>query len=56
MSDVAHGRAGASAAAPSVESARSWAVAFAVLAILTCSYGAPLVVSVGLKDIAADLG
>jgi MFS family permease len=43
-------------ATTSVETARSWVVATAVLAVLTCSYGAPLVVSVGLKEIAADLG
>jgi MFS family permease len=46
----------ARAAPASIETARSWLVAAAVLAVLTCSYGAPLVVSVGLKDIAADLG
>jgi MFS family permease len=40
----------------SIETTRSWVVATAVLAILTFSYGAPLVVSVGLKQIAADLG
>jgi MFS family permease len=46
----------ASSASTSVETTRSWVVAGAVLAILTFSYGAPLVVSVGLKEIAADLG
>ncbi|MBI3517372.1 MAG: MFS transporter [Proteobacteria bacterium] len=40
----------------SIETAKSWVVAAAVLAILTFTYGAPLVVAVGLKDIAADLG
>lgn len=60
--EVAQGRqagseaAAAPAVAGSVESARSWGVAAAVLAVLTCTYGAPLVVSVGLKEIAADLG
>src|SRR5260221_1337999 len=40
----------------SIETSKSWVVATAVLAILTFTYGAPLVVAVGLKDIAADLG
>ena len=39
-----------------VETAASWIAATAVLFILTFSYGAPLVASVALKEIAADLG
>lgn len=39
-----------------VETRRSWLVATAVLLILACSYGAPLVATVALKDISADLG
>ncbi len=39
-----------------VESRRAWAVAAATLAILSVSYGAPLVVVVALKPLAADLG
>src|SRR5258706_1817281 len=46
----------AQGATASVETTQSWVVASAVLAILTFTYGAPLVVAVGLKDIAADLG
>jgi MFS family permease len=40
----------------SVESRSSWAAAGLALAILSVSYGAPLVVVVGLKPIAAALG
>jgi MFS family permease len=40
----------------SIETARSWLIATAVLVILTFSYGAPLVAAVALKEIAADLG
>ena len=49
---------GRSAAADyrSIESKASWIAAFAVLFILTFSYGAPLLVAVALKQIAADLG
>ena len=59
--DVARDRTAGAGATPraapaSIETPRSWLVATAVLAVLTCSYGAPLVVSVALKDIAADLG
>jgi MFS family permease len=43
-------------ASSSVETGTSWIVAFSVLFILTFSYGAPLVASVALKEIAADLG
>jgi MFS family permease len=39
-----------------VESRRAWAVAAATLAILSVSYGAPLLVVVGLEPITADLG
>lgn len=39
----------------SVESRQSWVVAWASLAILALSYGAPLVAVVALKPIAADL-
>ena len=42
--------------AASIESRASWVVAFAALAIMSLSYGAPLVAVVGLKPIAADLG
>jgi MFS family permease len=40
----------------SVESRASWVVAWSVLGILSIAYGAPLVVVVALKPIAADLG
>jgi MFS family permease len=40
----------------SIESRQSWLVAAAVLVILTFSYGAPLVTTIALKDIANDLG
>ena len=40
----------------SVESRRSWLVATAVVFIMACSYGAPLVATVALKEISADLG
>jgi MFS family permease len=40
----------------SVESRSSWVAALITLAILSISYGAPLVVVVGLKPIAAALG
>ena len=40
----------------SVETGTSWLVASAALFILTFSYGAPLVSSVALKPISADLG
>jgi MFS family permease len=49
--------AGAGAvAAASVESRASWLVALAAVAMLSVSFGAPLVVVVALKPIAADLG
>jgi MFS family permease len=41
--------------AGSIESRRSWAAASITLAILSVSYGAPLIVVVGLKPIAASL-
>lgn len=40
----------------SIESRASWLVAWSVLAILSTAYGAPLIVVVALKPIAADLG
>jgi len=40
----------------SIETRASWLVAWTVLGILATAYGAPLVVVVGLKPIAADLG
>src|SRR5215831_19881419 len=54
--DATLAAAAARARPASIETARSWVVASAVLAILTFTYGAPLVVAVALKDIAADLG
>jgi len=42
--------------AASIESRASWVAAMITLAILSFSYGAPLVVVVGLKPIAASLG
>ncbi|HYZ31483.1 MAG TPA: MFS transporter [Crenalkalicoccus sp.] len=44
------------AAARSVETRASWIVALAAVAILSVSFGAPLIVVVALKGIAADLG
>ena len=55
MVTPASGSAPADAPA-SVESRDSWVTAFAVLFILTFSYGAPLMVTVALKPIADDLG
>ena len=46
----------ASACHESVESRASWVAASITLVILSISYGAPLVVVVGLKPIAASLG
>ena len=45
-----------SAEAASIETRASWVAAFAALAIMCVSYGAPLVAVVALKPIAADLG
>jgi hypothetical protein len=42
--------------AGSIESRGSWGAASITLAILSVSYGAPLIVVVGLKPIAASLG
>lgn len=42
--------------APSVETRASWVVAVIALIILAIAYGAPLMVAVALKPIAADLG
>jgi MFS family permease len=41
--------------AQSVETRASWLVAFAILALFSVTYGAPLVLVVALKPIAADL-
>ncbi|HEY0421308.1 MAG TPA: MFS transporter [Acetobacteraceae bacterium] len=41
--------------AGSIETRASWVVAFATLAVLSVTYGAPLVLVVALKPIAADL-
>src|SRR5579864_1858997 len=58
MMPLADGEAGATApsASTGVESRVSWLVAVTALAIMSVSYGAPLVAVVGLKPIAADLG
>ncbi|HXF87963.1 MAG TPA: MFS transporter [Xanthobacteraceae bacterium] len=42
-------------AAPSIESKQSWIVATAALVVLTLSFGAPWIVVVALKPIAAEL-
>ena len=42
-------------AAGTIESPRSWQAAFLTLAILSLSFGSPLLVIVGLRDIQADL-
>ena len=42
-------------AGSSIETPASWVVAFACLAILSVTYGAPLIIVVALKPIAADL-
>jgi MFS family permease len=44
------------ATADSIETPTSWVVAFVVLAVLSFTYGAPLIVAVALKPIAATLG
>ncbi|HUK58157.1 MAG TPA: MFS transporter [Stellaceae bacterium] len=41
---------------PSVESRRSWIAAAAALGVMSVAFGAPYIVVVALKDIAADLG
>jgi MFS family permease len=41
---------------PSIETRASWIVAFAALAVMCVSFGAPMVAVVALKPIAADLG
>jgi MFS family permease len=46
----------AEARADTIETGASWVIAFAVLFVLTFSYGAPMVVAIALKPIAADLG
>ena len=42
--------------AASIESRASWTAAFLTLGILSISYGAPLIVVVGLKPIQDSLG
>ena len=42
--------------APTIETRKSWVVATAVLLLLSFAYGAPLIVVVALKPIAATLG
>ncbi len=49
---VAHAAAGR----PSIESRASWAAAGITLAILSVSYGAPLIIVVGLKTMQLELG
>jgi MFS family permease len=44
------------ATADSIETPTSWVIAFIVLAVLSFTYGAPLIVAVALKPIAATLG
>ncbi len=41
---------------PTIETRSSWTVAFVALAVIALSYGAPWVLAVGLKDIAAEAG
>jgi MFS family permease len=50
------GRRRTDALAGSVETRTSWIVATAALAIISVSYGAPLVAVVGLREIAEELG
>jgi MFS family permease len=47
---------GGSAAAGTVETARSWLVAWTALGILSISFGAPMIAVVALKPIAAEFG
>jgi MFS family permease len=42
--------------APSIESRTSWVIATTAVVILSVSFGAPLIVVVGLRDIAETLG
>src|SRR6185503_21162464 len=44
------------ASPPSIETRTSWIVAFAALFVMCMTYGAPVVVVVALKDVAAALG
>ncbi|MGH7055378.1 MAG: hypothetical protein ACREFA_16390, partial [Stellaceae bacterium] len=46
----------ARAAAGSVETRRSWLVAFTALGIVTVSFGAPMITIVGMRPIATDFG
>jgi MFS family permease len=52
---TATGIAANSAAPRSIESRESWTAVWATLALLSVSYGSPLVIVVGLKPIAEDL-
>ena len=59
MAEFLDAKASAAAAAPAahgVESRQSWVIACIVLALLSISYGSPLVLIVGLKPITEDLG
>jgi MFS family permease len=51
-----HGGGSAARFSDSIESSASWWAAALAIAILSLSYGAPLVVVIGLKAIAASLG
>ena len=53
---TAAGAARAGAAADSIECRASWVAAALTTAVLAISYGAPLIVVIGLKPIAASLG
>ncbi|MDI3308258.1 MAG: MFS transporter [Acetobacteraceae bacterium] len=50
------GRVRAGAGTGSVETRTSWTVALTALAIISVSYGAPLVAVVGLREIAGEMG
>jgi MFS family permease len=56
MTDATPSAAAAAAVEDSIESRGSWVMAWIAVAILSLTYGAPLVVVVGLKPIAASLG
>jgi hypothetical protein len=50
MTEVVTGRAGAG----TIETRRSWLIAWSALGVLSISFGAPLVTVVALKPIAAE--
>lgn len=50
------GAAGRTAAPASIETPASWTAAIAALAIMSVSFGAPLIAIVGLRGLVADLG